>query len=174
MSDARVVMQKMKAAGHIHHYEEKYAGVEQAKQRDFLVSFDNGAEEPVHVEVKSERWQFINLALELVHNVGQQTPGKHIQFENDYFLHYMKADNLACVFDCKPVRDSVLSELYDRREEFLPTEKTTVTWRGQKLKLTYPKTYKAGKYLHTTCTLVAPKELVEEQTTHWRVYQFDA
>lgn len=171
VNDARVVMSRLKSGGHIHHFEEKNDGVSQKKQRDFLVWFNNGLEKPSHVEVKSEKWQFVNIALELVHDIDKNTPGKHISFDNDYYLHYMVPDHLAVRFDCKPVRDNLLLPLLEEQDNFVPNQKTAYEFKGVKLKLTYPKTFRAGSYSHTSCTLIAPKELVEEYAASWQLYQ---
>lgn len=171
VNSARVVMRKLKSAGHIHHYEEKTDGVSQGKQRDFLVWFKNGLEKPSHVEVKSEKWQLVNIAIELIHDIEQNTPGKHISFDNDYYLHYMVPDNLAVKFDCKPLRDNFLLPLLEKSDDFVPTQRVSFAYNGLQLKLTYPKTYRAGTHTHTSCTLIAPKELVEEHAGGWTLYE---
>lgn len=170
INDARVVMRKMKSSGHVHHYEEKYDSVNQSKQRDFLVWFKNGLETPSHVEVKSEKWQLVNIALELIHDIDKNTPGKHINFDNDYYLHYMIPDNVAVRFDCTPMKDNFLIPLLEYAEHFVPYQSTSYTYNGNKLKLTYPKTFRSGVYSHTSCTLIAPKELVEEFAGDWELY----
>lgn len=171
VSDARVVMSRLKSAGHIHHYEEKHDGTSQKKQRDFLVWFKNGLEKPSHVEVKSEKWQFVNIAIELIHDIEQNTPGKHVSFDNDYYLHYMVPDNLAVRFDCKPVRDNLLLPILENTKDFVKDQLPVYDFNGVKLKLTYPKTYRSGAYSHTSCTLIAPKELVEQYAAGWTLYQ---
>jgi len=163
-------MRKLKSCGHIHHYEEKYDAPNQTKQRDFLVWFKNGLETPSHVEVKSEKWQFVNIALELIHDIDRNTPGKHISFDNDYYLHYMIPDNVAVRFDCKPVKEQLLLPLLEASEDFVPYQSTSYVHNGVKLKLTYPKTFRGGVYSHTSCTLIAPKELVEQYAGGWMLY----
>jgi hypothetical protein len=83
----------------------------------------------------------------------------------------MVPDNLVVRFDCKPLRDNFLLPLLEMADEFVPYEKQSYEYNGQKLKLTYPKTHRAGVYSHTSCTLIAPKELVEKYAGSWQLYQ---
>ena len=86
----------------------------------------------------------------------------------------MIPSDLAVRFRCHEIRDNLLLKILEHSDDFLPERKTSVEHEGMTLKLTYPETYKNGVLSHTSCTLVAPKALVESMASFWEVYEFSS